>query len=234
MTDAPAGRAREWEVLRGVLDSGRSAVVLITGPPGSGRTYLMQRFGELAKRHHFWTAGFDPDGAFAVERTTRLGDVDRALTALLVGEEAATASAIARGTENLDLWTVRPEARMLSLIERRAPVAIAVDGYDPNPSLGAWVDAELLPRIRESVGPVVLAFADRLDRLSEIIRPADTVLELAALDVDEIAEHFLAMTDGARNRLTESEAWAYATAASVDPALMKSFDAVLRAAADWR
>jgi hypothetical protein len=233
MSSPPVGRAFEWATLYDRLSTRRSALILIAGVAGSGRTHLLRSFGQAATEAGFRAAGFDPDEPLVIEPTTKLTDVRRALAGVL-GETmtdppgASTPPlALVRRILRTMGDSLKDEEEVFALIDSRAPLVIGVDGYEPSGTLGLWVASRLVPHIRETAKPVVLVLVDRPERLAPLREIADTVVEVGPLDLQAVADHLRDSTRDALRPLSEDEVTAYSEAAADDPALLRAFDSVL-------
>jgi hypothetical protein len=235
MTQAPVGREPEWRLLQAQLSGGQSALVVITGAAGSGRTHLLREFGRYAAEQGVRTIGVDPDEPLVIEPTTRLNDVRRTLTALIADDETAVDDAVGEAPSeplvkrfiNAVSERFGDDQAVMSMISDNAPLVIGVDGYEPSPSLSAWVLTRLLGQLRATDQPVMLIVVDRPDRVAGLASHADLHLELAQLEVDAIAEHLRATTSDATHPLEHEEIAAYAAAASQTPQLLNAFVGVL-------
>lgn len=230
---SPIGRRAEWEALQDRLARHRSAVVLLTGPPGSGRTYLLRSLGEAAKDAGFAVAGCEE--SLPIEPTTQLSDVARALAAVL-GEKHQQNQDVDSGRGRVlkairslgDL--VQTERLIFTTIDTAAPVLIGVDGYMPSTTMQTWIVSRLVPHVRRQRDPILLVFTDRAEALSELRSIADEVHDLGSLNVTDIQEHLRTVTTELQPPLSVEELEAYATAAANDPSLLGALEAVFRTA----
>ena len=119
---------------------------------------------------------------------------------------------------------------IVSLFRERAPVLLAVDGYDPSELVHSWIVNGLLPSLRGVKEPVILIFLDRLPRLERLRKDADITCELGPLDTTEVARHLSAAGASLSPRLGDAELRAYAEEAAQTPGLLKAFEDVFEVA----
>jgi hypothetical protein len=223
---APVGRTRVWDSMRAYVTRGTSAVLLLSGTPGSGRTHLMRRLGNEAREAGFKVAGCEEP--LPIDATTRMGDVSRALVAVL-GETTRPprVGGLVAGVLRPVTDRMREERSLFSAIEAASPVFIGVDGYAPGPVVQAWVETRLLPHIRRQADPVLMVLVDRPDRVAPLAELADGAFELGDLDEDEVREHLRDVSDGLVPALSEDELASYTAAAVKDPSCLRALDRVL-------
>ncbi len=189
MVAAPIGRAEIWRALENRLAARRSCLILIAGPPGSGRSHLLRRFGQAASEAGYTVAGCaDP---LPIESTTTLQDIARALAALVQRADRRpagpdTPSAPWEKVVNAIVSRIRHEREVFATLDQTAPLCVGVDGYAPSPSLNLWITARLLRHVKASPVPILMIVADTAECLDALRSLADEVHNLGSLDEDEV------------------------------------------------
>lgn len=219
------------------LDAGRSALILVAGPPGSGRSHLAKDVGAAAERRDFRVLGCDT--AIVIEETTKLTDLRRVLASLLdVDTSDGDDGPAASGTASKAMSVVRhgltsviqrlnDERAVFDLIDQAAPAMIAIDGYTPGQAFGLWFTSRLVPHVKGSQRPIVLVVIDRLEPLRDLRDAADDVVELGELARDEVRDHVAAIGATITPPLTSEEIEAYCDAAAHEPDMLTALERVL-------
>ncbi len=233
MDAAPIGRGREWRSLQERLATQQSALIMLAGRPGSGRTHLLRRLGDSAREAGYTVAGCEEQ--LPIDPTTRVSDVRRALAAVLGGsdEQASVARSglIATAIKPFtDL--VRDERAVFATLDAAAPTFVGIDGYDPSPSVRRFIEGRLLPRNKKGAKPIVFVIVDRPERLTRIHEMADEFHELGDLDELEVRGHLTALSDEMRSPLTEQELDTYTAAATKDPSCLRALNRVFSLVSD--
>jgi hypothetical protein len=232
---APVGRAEIWRSLVATLDLRKSALILITGPPGIGRTHVLRRFGWAAREAGYTVAGCDEP--LPIEPTTTVRDIARTLQTLVGNAETPPPSSrrgsgtwVSRAFSSL-FDHVDDSQRVIATLDGAGPLCIGVDGYAPSVTVQLWISHVLVRYLRTARSPVLLLAVDTPGRLEALRGVADQVHELGPLDVDEVRAH---LADAARTiepPLSVGELDAYVTAGAADPAVFRALVIVLSAAA---
>jgi DNA-binding CsgD family transcriptional regulator len=186
------GRRAELALLRAKLDearSGRPRTVLIEGPPGIGKTVLVDRFVRESADVQVLPASGEES-----ESLLTYGVVDQLLRRARLDEPAAPTAEKLRASATEDHITTG--ARLLDLLgelQEQAPVVLVVDDahWADLPSLKA-----LLFALRRLVADRVLALIVVRDEhspalpegLRRLVRDHGVTLRLAGLDVEDLRE----------------------------------------------
>jgi len=246
MQDTPIGRKREWNELMAAMRDRRSAVIILAGQPGSGRTYMFSRLAEHGTRSGYRVIGWPEP--LILEPTTNLNDIDRLLNALLTEGSAdlqGTVSASAAGEEQTDLVAVgvkgfmkqgvrwlqqkrEEEDRVLTTLFSSGDLIIGVDGYAPNPIIHWWITTRLIPRTREADNSIILIFIDRPESIARLRPFVDVYCELGRFNIEEIERHFEHIGAELRPPLTKEEVRGYAQAAAEDSSLISALGTVFK------
>jgi hypothetical protein len=228
--EAPVGRRREFEELVELLELRQSALALIEGPPGSGRSHLIGVLGKAAAELGYLCLGtYEP---LVLDGTTTLTDVNRVLSALAKTEAASTSlstSPAANGIVRKLLNAWRDDGEVLALLRGAAPVLVAIEGYAPSPTLKTWFTARLVPDIRQRTPPIVLVVSDRADALTDLRPLAQHSVTLGPLDRTEVNAFLTSVFAGAVPDVGDPELNAYCDAVTTDPGLLSAFETVFAA-----
>lgn len=231
MVAAPVGRKAVWTALTRRLPPDGPALLVISGSPGSGRSLLLSRLGEVASGAGMGVVGW-PTPLF-LDRTVQLGDVSRALAAVLDVPATPTPSQVAswesflRRPLQYSRAFLADERTVFTILEAAAPVWVGLDGYSPHPAVEKWITTRLMPRLRSRGTPVVLTVTGTPQQVGGLSGSADQVHEIAALDVQEVTEHLVELGRTVKPHIDVDEARAYAEIVSTNPALLSALEAVL-------
>jgi len=216
-TPALLGRDAELAQLAATLESGDSQFVVIAGPAGTGKTRLLEAFGELASMRGWIVPAAveisESTGQEALEPLRTLTEGAPAANPLAnSGTVAATVAATKAAADDVD----RP----------RRPLLVRFDGFRPEPAVESWLLDEFLPSLMDEP-PVVVAIAvpDVSGRLAEL---ADEPLLLGPPDADALRARLERVGAELAPPASEEEV-ATMTAALVDrPALIEPLIRALR------
>jgi hypothetical protein len=232
MQGAPVGRAAQWERLMARLEARAPALLLVAGPPGSGRTHLIDAAGRAA--HELGYTVIDNGDPVAVEPTTKSSDFRRIVAALLeVADEAGRAGKgepagfLRQVADSL----IKPgaDARAVAqLLQARAPAVLLIDGYAPSAAMSGWFADVLMARLLiSSAPPVVVVVADTLEAMKRLPPRAAEILELGPLDREAVASHLRATGAALQPPLTDEEVAAYCDAVAADAGVLGPLEHVL-------
>jgi hypothetical protein len=231
MREAPVGRAAQWEPLLARLEAKAPALVLVAGPPGSGRTHLINAAGQAARELGYTViANGDP---VAVEPTTKPSDFRRIVAALLgVADDADRAGKgePAGFLRQVAGSLVKPAAdarAVAQLLQARAPAVLLIDGYAPSAATSGWFADVLMPRLLTSTAPVIVMVTDSLEAMSKLRPRATEVIELGPLDREAVAAHLRATGAGLSPPLADGEVAAYCDAIDADIGVLEPLEVVL-------
>jgi hypothetical protein len=230
----PVGRSVEYRRLVGPLRSDSFCLLVISGPPGSGRSHLIEYVRDAATDLGYRSSlGVNED--LVVNATTTLSDVLRALTSVASDrrKELTLALWFALGAALVHkvLDTARLEREVLNAFTAAAPLLLAVEGYAPNAFFELWVRHRLIRDLRARRVPIILVVAGSGASVSSLARVADAAVELADLDVAEVKNYLKAWSACVNPPLSDQELDCYSEAASRQPSLVNAFSHVLDALA---
>jgi nucleoside-triphosphatase THEP1 len=228
---APVGRQAEWERLLAELKARKPALVLVAGPPGSGRTTLLVAIAVAARELGYSVIGGQE--AVTVDRTTRSSDLRRIVTSMLgataepVTKSQPSAPSFLRLIVGFLFRRASEERAILRLLEARAPTILAIDGYAPSRGMSAWFANRLLPRVLRSAAPVLVLVADNLESMTDLRESATDTIELQPVSRDAVEEHLRAAGADLRPPLSGSELAGYCDAVADDLSLLQPLEEVL-------
>lgn len=232
MRGAPLGRETAWHRLVGRLEARQTALILLAGLPGSGRTHLLRAVGEAATTLGYTVIGRDEP--VTLEPTTRLSDLRRMLAALVGGSDESRAGSeqgkvTGRLSEVLDTGAKHTgdEPAVFELLEAAVPVVLAIDGFAPSVTLTKWFIDRLMPHVLASPPPIVVLIADQLESMAALRNDAAEVVELGPLDHEAVGRHLRAVGADLQPPLSDGELAAYCAAATDDLSLLTPLEEVL-------
>jgi hypothetical protein len=227
------GRSAQLEQAREILAAGRSALALVRGEVGSGKTLFLQVWRRMAEERGSAVAGpqtIDGLSAAALSQTELL----HTLVSLLRNRapdllKAAHESPVAHGKEGAGAVTrttplsIDPDGVAASL---QYPSLVLLDGFPPSDHYVEWFNGVCLPALlkRASV-PVVVAIADRSQRLRPFERLADHCIDFGSPEPAEIREFLLEQVTGVS--LEEMEVERYVQGLLERPVLLEPLARVL-------
>jgi hypothetical protein len=218
------------------LEARSPALLLVAGPPGIGRTHLIDAAGRAARGMGYTV--IDNGDSVAVEPTTKSSDFRRIVAALLGAADQAADEAGPPGKgeaagllRHVAGGLIKPaaDARAVTrLLQGRAPVVLLIDGYAPSTAMSGWFADALMPRLLASAAPpVIVMVADSLDAMSKLRPRAAEVIELGPLDREAVASHLRAAGASLRPPLTDGEVAAYCDAIAADIGVLEPLEVVL-------
>jgi energy-coupling factor transporter ATP-binding protein EcfA2 len=226
MLSAPLGRAAEWERLLARLKARKPALVLIAGPPGSGRTTLLDALATAGPELGYSVIG--GRGMVAVDRTTRPSDLRRIIASELGAQPKSPP--MPRGfLQRIAARLFRPndEKVVLGLLKTKAPAILAIDGYAPGRGMSEWFADRLMPRIVRSGAPILVLVADRIESMAGLRDAATETIELGPVSRDAVQERLRAAGAGLDPPLSDGELAAYCDAVADDLGLLTPLEEVL-------
>jgi len=232
MRGAPVGRETAWHRLVGRLEARQTALILIAGLPGSGRTHLLRAVGEAATTLGYTVIGSDEP--VALEPTVRLSDLRRMLVALVggsdeskAGSEQGKVTGRLRGALDAAAKRTGDEHAVFELLEAAVPVVLAIDGFAPSATLTTWFIDRLMPHILALPPPIVVLVADQLESMAALRNDAAEVIELGPLDHEVVGRHFRAVGADLQPPLSDDELAAYCAAVTDDLSVLTPLEEVL-------
>jgi hypothetical protein len=210
------GRERELAQVMEALRGGGATVVAVTGPTGSGKSYVTAR-AVAAAEEEGWRFTVYRDG-----RGVRVGA--GTVAADLLDEVAEALGAPASGEPDRR----RPLRALADLLVRQTasgPVGVVFDPYLPSPELAQGIRTQLLPAVRSAGQPLALMFVARRDLADELA--PDVSVRVAPPGSDNIERTLREVTAGLEPPVDEDEMACYVEAARTNPRLLTSLEAVL-------
>jgi hypothetical protein len=205
VTDAPPlGRDKLFTSVVGHLQASRPELVLLQGPPRSGRTRFLKALSSAAAVEGFDIVPAGEDTLLRVALHTSIDDAAGAIGA--AGPSAAEAAAA---------------------LVARSPVLVPVDGYRPGPSLARWF-SDVLTEVERALAPVLTVVADDADALQPLSLQATDVYELGDLDLDHVRSRLQAAGNGLSPPLEEEELTQYVDRVRGEPAALEALVALLQ------
>lgn len=231
----PIGRGREYDRLVGQISIDHPAIVVVSGPPGSGRTDIVRRLATVADEMQFHCLGVNEQ--LVVERATKLSDILRVLEAQPRVERPAQNSSTSRSgwlktvfeLAESRIESANTEKNLLQRLARLAPLYLAVEGYRPSPTFDSWIRNRLAPWIRREQIAIMLIITGSPREVASISDIADVTIELGSLDLPEVVEFFKSQFSSIEPPGSTTEIQQYANAAASQPSLVSAFQRVLSA-----
>lgn len=223
------GRTRELKTFQDLLDRHEPALVAVSARAGMGKTRFLLELEALAGAKGWAVAYRRKYEEFAIHPDSTAESFSKSLRRyldLLAPEESTLFGKNA--------GQLRRSPTLLQQMNRRAPVLVQVDGYQPEPRFSAWFEHSFVTSLREGSMPALLVIAD----VPEIMEPLaarmgpDAMIELGPLAIDEVTEFFRSTTQGVEPPLGVDELERYSQAASEDPEVLVGLARVLPLAAE--
>jgi hypothetical protein len=230
--EPPFAREGELRRLDALLAVRRAALAVVVGPPGSGKSTLLGKLDALASAHG-WRVPRPFAGDLTVGPSTSVahfaGELQRLLDAYAVGglpwapgwpfSPGGSMPAAGSGT-----GAPAPETALVDDLGA-APTLIIVDDYNPAPPFARWFEHSFLQALGRAEAPVVTVVSTRPGANVGVLRLADAVVELDALDDRFVRAAIKAAATGLEPPLESEELDTYVEAASREPEV---FDGLLR------
>jgi hypothetical protein len=210
------GRERELTQVMQALRGGGPTVVAVTGPGGSGKSYVTARALAAAASEGWRFTPYREGRGIRVGTGTMPDDLlDEVADALRVGRPDGAARR----------RPLRALADLLVEQARSGPVGVVFDPYLPSPELAGSLRRQLLPAVRAAGQPVALLFVARRSLVEELA--PDVSVPVAPPGSDSIERTLRDVTADLVPPLDDAELTAYVEAARVNPRLLTSLEAVL-------
>jgi len=147
------GRKSEQERFNRLLDAAKPGLVLVKGEHGSGKTSLLHVLQNQLATRLDWSSAPDPENwPLAVTPDLNEADFSQRVAQELgisASEEFSIASKVQKGTESL-----------AGRLARMAPLALFIDGYQPNRHFGRWFHDVFLPDVQRSGAGILVVLAE--------------------------------------------------------------------------
>lgn len=217
------GRKSEQERFSRLLDAAQPLLLLVQGAHGSGKTSLMHVLQNQLAQRLDWSSAPD-EGNWPLAVTPDLSEADfsdlvsREL-GLAASEEFSVAKKITRNVSPL-----------VESLARLAPLALFIDGFQPNLSFERWFREVFLADVARSGAAILVVLADEpksfvnLDALS---LPTEE-FTLGRLRPKEIRERFELIEAQAELSLTAEEMDYYVQVVREKPEYYKSLARLLQ------
>jgi energy-coupling factor transporter ATP-binding protein EcfA2 len=188
------GRHEELERITERFDARSSALVLLVGEVGSGKSSLLRAAAGEAEKRGWRVVGPDAGGsALTVDAGTSEHTFADRVTELLGSAAAPQAwrsvpGADAHAIAAREPWrtTAHTLARELSA---HAPLVVMIDGFDARGEFAGVFD-RLVARVRQNAEAVVFIVAARSVDVRQLVRAADEVIELGPLAEEPVRQYF--------------------------------------------
>jgi hypothetical protein len=210
------GREREVAQVMTALRGGGASVVAVTGPTGSGKSYVTARLVAAAQAEGWRFTPYRDGRGVRVGTGTVPEDVLR---------EVVQALALQPPGSPPSRRPLRELADLLVGAARSGPVGVVFDPYLPSPDLTAALRRHLLAAVRSAGEPVALVFVARR-ALTEELAP-DVEVRVAPPGSDSIERTLREVTADLVPPLDDAELAAYVEASRADPRVLTSLEAVL-------
>jgi hypothetical protein len=241
--DDLVGRDDQLRAFERILDARRPAVVVVTGPVGSGKSRLLRELGVVACAHDWRIVAPPGEFAFAVTLDATpwsfAGQVQEALVAhagarAFESNPVLDAYALSRGVA---ASAVAPPpappgaddlaASLIDAIRDLCPALVSVDGFRPNTGFADWCGVQLLPAIRRSGLPILAVLTLETEPELDILPHVDAHLELDRLDEAATERYFREVGRRLSPPMRDAELRAYVRASAARPELVHSLRRVL-------
>lgn len=205
LTDvSPLGRDKLFRDVTAHLKAPRPQLVLLQGPPRSGRTRFLQALSAAAVVESFDVVRVREVRFLRIALDSTIDDLAR-----VIGASGPSAEEVA------------------ATLGRRAPVIVPIDGYRPGPSLARWL-TDVLRRVQAASTPIVTVVADDADALQPFSLQATALYELGDLDVEHVRSRLHTAGHGLSPPLTEQELTQYVERVRGDPASLEALVALFQ------
>jgi hypothetical protein len=217
------GRKSEQERFSRLLDAAKPALVLVQGAHGCGKTSLMHVLQEQLETRMDWSSAPQPAN-WPLAVTPDLYEADFSLR---VSQELAIST-----TEEFSVAKKAPK-NMSSLVEslvRLAPLALFIDGFQPNRLFARWFHDIFLPDVKRSGAAILVILADEPKSFVKFdsVGLTTEVFALGRLKPKEIRERFQAIDAELGLSISEAELDYYVQVVHEKPEYYKSLVRLLQ------
>lgn len=179
------------------FDSRGPQLVLVQGPPGSGRRRLLNALVAEASGKGLDVVWASPERLLGLALETRVDDV-----AAAIGSTSSPAEAAHR-------------------LQDRAPVFVPVYGYRPGPMLARWL-ASLRQEVRKTGAPVITMVADEAHALEPLLDEAAFRYDVGDLNARHVRSRLAVAGRDLDPPLSELELDAYVQRLLGDPTALEA------------
>jgi energy-coupling factor transporter ATP-binding protein EcfA2 len=220
------GRRHVFETIMSELAGPKSELILITGPAGSGRTYLLRHVAAAARHLGYQVlTGTDAEPS-TIEPSTTIADVQRRVEKFTNSTPRDSGPAL----EPPSRPSGQVEAkRIAGILRQLAPLLVVIDGFRPASAFQAWFTDLLIPQLWGRSERVSAVVADRAEELEPLARYAALAVDLGPLDSDEARVHLREAAQGLSPELTTDELERYVAATVAEPGQFAALLAVFEA-----
>jgi hypothetical protein len=206
------GRQAQLDRVESLLHRAQSALVLVSGMVGMGKSCFLGETGARAKRQGWVLARKCKDEFLRITGETTEADFCTKLWCALDRPNSDTQPEEPQAEIPLDL--------LLGRLNALGQVLLLIDGYRANPTFTSWFGERFLATLKRGTTPVVVMVAEVSGELTTLTKFADETIQLGPLDRTEVHEYFSRLREQVAPPMKPEEMETYVEEAAVRPEIL--------------